>query len=319
VSRELGICETEHMVGVFPADFDLDGKTDLLVIPESNGEIPRVYLRNESASWKKLYDAGGMIQLDPAATSGATIHDWNGDGDPDVYFGRPAPSGALDNKFFYRTKAASGPDQQSNKWVGVHLTGAGGGNNRSAIGASVVLKKSGVAGQRQIVDGGSSRGGQRSRDLIFGLGNYSGPAPVAEVHWPNGYTQNVTLNVNAPNPIEDSTPVSVSNVAFANTTLPGGIVRWTFSWDTPYLTNIASDEVVVTKSLCGQGTTTYHTGLPGVSCTISKAGGGYHHVMIINDLPCPLGCMFSYTVSSSTLFNSATSSPGSFKVKVCVQ
>lgn len=51
-----------------------------------------------------------------------------------------------------------------------------------------VLVTAGSTSQIRLVDGGSMRGSQSSRDLIYGLGDFQG-AITATVTWPSGIVQ----------------------------------------------------------------------------------------------------------------------------------
>lgn len=317
ISEDVGLGARGPIKSANVLDVDLDGFADVFSVTDGPTDTPMLYLRDAEAPAMSYYDAGSMLGLQPAATSGVTVEDWNGDGDPDLYLGRPD-----DAEFFYRTSAAGGGDQLSNEWVGVRLVG-GGGNNVSAIGAQVVLKKDGVPTQVQVVDGGSGRGGQLSRDLVFGLAdNASSPNLTAAITWPNGFQQTATLNANSMNVVNDATPATVIEASITITKSPYSPSKntWTFEWETPYLTRIGNDRVTVSDQSCSNGSWVFQLGSPNVTCKVTKSAAGYHHEIRATNLDCTPRCQYEYTIESATDFQADQSdSPRTFYTKICVQ
>jgi hypothetical protein len=228
-----------------------------------------------------------------------TLADFNGDGDADIYFGRPVDSGDI----FYRAKSATGDDPMS-AWVGVRLV-AGGGNNGSAIGARVRFYISSSFEQVQLVDGGSGKGGQADNVLICGLGGMSG-AVSAEVKWPGGYVQTASLTRGQVTTITDVTsPGTPSTISGVYVAIPGGEAEFTFTWDTAYSCKPALDKVTLTDaanqpSQCVMGTVVLTPSSADVTHAVyAKSGGGYRHTLTWH-LECNAPCSYSYIVESAT-------------------
>jgi hypothetical protein len=324
VSESVGAGDREPVIGVFPLDQDLDGRMDLLAVPESSTRRPWLYTGVAGAPRFVLFDRAAGLGLQPAPTSGAALADYNGDGDIDLFLGR-AVDGA-NSKFFYRARMAGGGDAPSNHWVGIKLVG-GGGNNKAAIGTVVNLKIDGVAVSTQVVDGGSSRGGQRALTLTFGLGAASSGVS-AEVRWPDGLVQSHPLTVNSVNTITDqTTQPTVLQTTVSATYAPEGpsLSTWTFTWESPYGTRQSLERVTVwnapgSPGQCYIGTLQFKPGDPGVSYTYSaKPGGGYVHTVVVYGQPCEPGCTYRYTVTSGTDFRSTTSNYKTFRTMICAQ
>lgn len=316
-SEDIGLGRREALKDVRAMDVDLDGAMDLVSIPEASTVAPRLYLQDRAAPALAVYDAGVTVGLEAAVTSGIAMEDWNDDGDADVFLGRAA--NVSQKKFFYRTATAGGADALANQWAGVELIG-GAGNNVHAIGATVVLKKDGVASQVMVVDGGSGRGGQSSGILRFGLGDNAGsPSLSAEVTWPNGWTQTQALTAGSVTLIEDGTPATVvpGSASFSYTPQMNGKNTWNFVWKTEYLTRITKDRVTVNQTSGGSGSWSLDKADSNVTVKVTKIAGGYRHEVTATDMTCvPMGS-YNFTVRSETDFQSANGAQKSFMTKIC--
>ena len=293
--------------GVRPVDFDMDGLQDLVAIPRTTSDHRWMFWNQVVGGKQALLDQSfGVGFADSAGRiDGMTMADFNGDGDADIYFGRPVDSGDI----FYRAKSATGDDPMS-AWVGVRLV-AGGGNNGSAIGASVrfyINSSSEQFEQVQIVDGGSGKGGQADNVLICGLGGMSG-AVFAEIKWPGGYVQTASLTRGQVTMIADATvPGTPTAVSGVYTALPEGQAEFTFSWDTPYSCKPSLDKVTITvrprqPSQCQMGTVVLTPSSDNVTHSVlakaSAAGGGYRHTLTW-PLECRAPCSYNFIIESAT-------------------
>lgn len=289
--------------GVRPVDSDLDGMMDIFAAPRASTDHRRLFWNQLVAGKQALLDQSYSVGFADSTgrVDGVTMADFNGDGDADVYFGRPVDT----QDFFYRAKS-NGVDHPSAGWVGVRLV-AGGGNNGSAIGARVRFIGSNFE-QVQVVDGGSGKGGQADNVLICGLGSLSG-AVSAEVKWPGGYVQTASLSKGQVTTITDETfPGEPDSVSGVYTALPEGQAEFTFTWDTPYSCDPSRDKVTITDrprqpSQCQMGTVVLTPSSDNVTHTVlaktSAAGGGYRHTLTW-PLECRPPCSYDFIIESAT-------------------
>ncbi len=315
-SGEPGTCYS----GLQVFDHNLDGWQDVLLLSGNPNKPSRVFLGKSTAG-------GGVEYVENTHNAGfshttkgigSLAADFTGDGDMDLFVGRPVASG----EFFYKTDDQSGANSLGQKYVKVRLVSPTADNvNRGGIGATVTLTAGSLV-QTQMVDGGSGRGGQRDRTLTYGLGDYSGPV-AATVRWPGGTVQSdITLIASGGgasefiNVISDATPV-ISNLSVATVVVPGTtFFDWVFSWDTDVACKAASDVLTIDQvniaNPCWPGWTTVtpSSGIPFVY--EAKSGGGYRHKVLINHEECNLNCSFRYTVTSD---NDLHSAPGPVKFK----
>jgi hypothetical protein len=287
--------------GVRPVDFDMDGLQDLVAVPRTTSDHRWMFWNQVVGGTRALLDQSYRVGFADSTgrVDGMTLADFNGDGDADIYFGRPVDSGDI----FYRAKSATGDDPMS-AWVGVRLV-AGGGNNGSAIGARVRFYISSSFEQVQLVDGGSGKGGQADNVLICGLGGMSG-AVSAEVKWPGGYVQTASLTRGQVTTITDVTsPGTPSTISGVYVAIPGGEAEFTFTWDTAYSCKPALDKVTLTDaanqpSQCVMGTVVLTPSSADVTHAVyAKSGGGYRHTLTWH-LECNAPCSYSYIVESAT-------------------
>lgn len=301
--------------GAATMDFDLDGRSDILALPDSIGANVIALYWNKAVPLGEPYFADvapwmGIDECGESGVDGISISDFNQDGDQDFYLGKPVSSNAL---LFQNRRADDSTDSPVNHWVGVKLTGGGAGDNLAAIGAVVT-----VQGQRQRVDGGSGRGGQNPRALIFGLGEYGGSTIGAEVKWPNGVTQAATLTVGLVNDVLDAgrdPQIQATSLSAVNEPYPGLGSIWVFRWATLYPTVASKDSVRVKSTYdsnpdpapcdIGQYITLLADGVPGVTVLPVELGqdGLYWHELRWDRGfgVCVGGCSYWYRVFSESL------------------
>lgn len=312
--------------GVRSVDTDLDGMLDLVAVPRESADHRWLFwsqmIENEQKLLDQSYWAGFADST--GRVDGLAMADFNGDGDTDVYFGRPVDT----EDVFYRAKGATA-DSLGADWVGVKLV-AGGGNNGSAIGARVrfYIGASGSPSyqQMQIVDGGSGKGGQADNVLICGLGDRSGTVS-AEVKWPGGYSQTATLTRRAVTTITDATvPGQPDSVSAVYTALPEGQAEFTFTWDTPYSCKPSLDKVTLTPapgqpSVCPVGTVVLTPStdnvVHSVAAKTNQNGGGYRHTLTW-PLECRAPCSYSFTIESATDATHKNTATGKISMPVCI-
>jgi len=235
--ESLGLSMRATGVKVF--DTDLDGRQDLLFLPDDPTDTPHL-LRNISAGTSfTVKDISADIGLATAGrVDGAIVSDFHSgvpatttDGDLDLYLGRPD-----DSEFFFRASGEDGNDARTNNCLALKLE-TNGANNASCIGARVTVEYDGVT-QTQQVDGGSGRGGQDDRVLTFGLGQYSGEVNIT-VNWPGGRVQTASRAAQPPGAIapyiitDDTDPVVTGGTLDEScTVLPNNHLEWRLTWET---------------------------------------------------------------------------------------
>lgn len=310
--------------GVQVFDHDLDGWLDLLWISAQTGEPSRLFSCVPMGDGLALVDNtanAGLAGLQRGM--GATAADFTHDGDFDLFVGTP---GTADCRFF-KTDARSGANALDRSYVKLRLDSPLLANNRQGIGARVMVTAGDLV-QIQHVDGGSGRGGQRDRDLIFGLGDHDGPV-TATVLWPRGHEQfDVPLFVSdsivgeTMNVITDETMV-ISNLNVATVVIPGTMsFDWVFSWDTnaacdPGLDALTIDQAGIANP-CLPGWTVLTPATPGVEHEYAaKPGGGFVHRFIIRNVECNLNCSVRYSAFSAHGANQATSAQKTKRVTFC--
>lgn len=319
--------------GAAAMDFDLDGRRDILALPDSLGaNVIGLYWNNEAPSGAPYFaDVApwmGIAEYGDDGADGISVTDFNQDGDPDFYLGKPVSS----NAFLFQNKRADGAlDSPVNHWVGIRLEGGGAGDNLAAIGAVVTVQD-----QKQRVDGGSGRGGQDPRTLTFGLGQYSGSTVAAEIAWPNGSTQASTLTVGQVNSVLDAgrdPQIQDSSISGSSEPFPGMETIWVFRWATLYPTIESEDWVHLQStydanpapSPCdiGQEFTEIRQGDPWVTVQPVEIGanGWYWHELRWRRA-CVSGCTYWFRVYSSSMVQEKSGpSSGSWKrllVPVCI-
>lgn len=310
---------------VRPVDADLDGLLDLVAVPRETTDHRWLFWNRVFEGHRALLDQSWDVGFADSTgrVDGLAMADFNGDGDADIYFGRTKATGDI----FYRAKVATG-DHPHSSWVGVRLV-AGGGNNRSAIGAKVRFSyTNGTQSfqQVQVVDGGSGKGGQADNVLICGLGGWNAAVNV-EVTWPGGFVQTATVQPNTVTTIADATVpgITTGKTAATHYPYPHGWADWEFTWETNFSCDPARDKVTVSNrpgqpSECLTGTIVLTPATYGVEHTVlAKAGGGYKHKLIWRARQCIATCVHNYTVESAAdATHKSTSPTRNLTVGVCI-
>ncbi len=310
--------------GVQVFDQDLDGWNDVLWISRSTSEPSQFFSGVPTATGVGFVNNTAHVGLAASSKAmGAVAADYTHDGDLDLFVGRPASSG----EYFYKTDSRSGANSLGRNYVKVRLDSPLKANNRQGIGAAVTVTAGDLV-QTRVVDGGSGRGGQQARDLIFGLGDYSGTV-TATVKWPRGHVQSdIPMFVSGPatadstNTVVDETMV-ISNLNATSIVVPGTtLFDWVFSWDTNEACDSSLDVLTFDQAgiqnPCWPGWTTLTPSSPGVVYTYEpKPGGGYLHRFTVYGQECNLNCSFSYWAFSAMGANKATSVTKTKQVKFC--
>ncbi|MDP2323292.1 MAG: CRTAC1 family protein [Gammaproteobacteria bacterium] len=310
--------------GVQVFDHDLDGWLDLLWISAQASEPSRLFSCVPTGVGLALVDNTANAGLSGLQRGmGATAADFTHDGDVDLFVGTP---GTADYRF-YKTDARSGANALDRSYVKLRLDSPWQANNRQGIGARVMVTAGDLV-QIQHVDGGSGRGGQRDRELIFGLGDHDGPV-TATVLWPRGHEQfdaplvvsnaivGETMNV-----ITDETMV-ISNLNVATVVIPGTMsFDWVFSWDTNAACDSGLDVLTIDQvgiaNPCLPGWTVLTPATPGVEHEYAaKPGSGFVHRFIIRNVECNLNCSVRYSAFSASGTNQATSAQKTKRVPFC--
>ncbi|MDP2325204.1 MAG: FG-GAP-like repeat-containing protein [Gammaproteobacteria bacterium] len=317
---EVGTCYS----GLQVFDHDLDGWKDVVLISTSNSTPSRSFSCVPTSEGVTFLENTAAVGLGGNAKAmGSAAADFTGDGDYDLFVGRAI----ADGQYFYKTDSKAGSNSLGRNYVKVRLASPLKANNRQGIGATVTVTAGDLV-QTQAVDGGSGRGGQRDRDLIFGLGDYSGTV-TATVKWPRGHVQcDVPLFVSGPatadsiNTVVDQTMV-ISNLNAASLIVPGTTMfDWVFSWDTNAACDSSQDvlafDQVGIQNPCWPGWTVLTPSTPGVVYSYEpKPGGGYLHQFTIYGQECNLNCSFRYSAFSAMGANQATSATKTKRVTFC--
>jgi len=233
---------------VRPLDFDLDGWMDLLLIPAklATGDPdrkPKLFRNSgvqEPLKFEDVSDVSGMADL-ATEINGAAIADYDLDGAPDLFLGRPTTP---DAGYYFLSH------HSDRNWVKVRLEGAEDIQaNRSGLGAQVrvVDPATGLilAGAQQY-GGGAGRGSEASRWLIFGLDDRSSNVEVV-TRWQNGFEQVDVVAVNQSIVVEDRTPPDIVLDSFTITLGHGTEeMYWDFEWTSKYLLAESVDQVEIT-------------------------------------------------------------------------
>ena len=260
--------------GVTPLDYNLDGAVDLLFTPRETDDSPRLLRNVNTGSTLYMDDTvnSGLYSL--GRVDGVAVNDYGHDGDPDLFLGRHRSSSA----FFYRASGGETMDDPINNFVAIRLIPQG-GNNESCIGTRVVAA-SPDGTVVQVVDGGSGRGGQQPRILVFGVGDNTGPIAV-DVYWPGGYHQSGAVPVGQVSDVSDQTTPGVveGSLGVQMSLLPDDRIRWTCTWESLYSSAPMSDGVLMTKP--DQSVEFVEATWSGVDHKYQHmTGGGYQHQLI---------------------------------------
>ena len=314
---------TDGYIGHQVYDHDLDGRQDLLLLAQESTEFPRLYSNRLVADGLDLIDETVLVNLDDVGrVNGSVAADFNGDGDYDLYLGRPVSS----NEFYYKAIQDGGSETLEHHYVKVRLSSPHGANNRFGIGALVTIT-AGDHTQAQIVDGGSMRGGQSDRNLIFGLGDYSGPV-TASVKWPGGHVQDgISLTIDSLTEIEDDTSPTVDDNSVTSTYTGDPVtllVDWIFTWETDVSCRASLDKVTFDLAglppNCQPELSEISATTPGVAHSYeAMPGGAYRHQLIWLDRECVPLCNYDFYVTSGTDQVQDDSTTKTLRIKVCAQ
>ena len=306
-------------------DEDMDGWMDLLLVPRDDQHSCRLFSNRRGLTGSTFVERTADAGLtDVGSVGGVVAADFNGDGDADLYLGRPS---TLSGRFLYRSGSQSGGASVGHNYVKLVLNSLEQANNAQGIGA-VVKVTAGTLVQTRIPDGGSGRGGQGDRVLVFGIGDYDGPVS-AKVTWPGGRVkENIALDFSnvqrgeSINVITDDTTPTVSNVVATKVFDPAtGNLIWEFSWATDVSSNPAMDAFVIDQAgiaipcLPQLGTITVDSGFAHVYQV--KATGGYTHKFLGVSEECIPNCRFRCSATSAVGTRSDTSPQQGNSVKVC--
>ncbi len=311
----------EGHAGLKVFDQNLDGLPDVLLLARDASHSCRLFANRGDKSFVAMSTIAGLQTHGPVSAVVAT--DFNGDGDADLFLGRPVSAG----EFLLRSGSQDGAPDLGRNYVKVKLASEECGNNSAGIGACVTVTAGSMV-QTLSPDGGSGRGSQGDRTLVFGLGDYSGPVS-AKVDWPGGWTTEVaSLTISSAtsgetvNVIADDTSPTVSNVFAASLADPNtGNLIWQFTWETDVSCDPSKDIFLIDQAglpipcLPGWGEITPQTGLTHVYQ--SKTTGGYTHKFLEVSEPCTLNCRIKYSATSTAGTRSDTSALQSQRILVC--
>lgn len=307
-------------------DYDLDGRQDMLFLPAGTNGTPTLYgnrlVGGNPAFVDRTVD-GGFAQS-VGRVDGSIACDYDGDGDKDIYLGRPISSGA----FYYEARAGAGDnDPPANNWVGVRLSQRITTAATQAIGARVVFHLDGETQQVQVVDGGSGRGGQNDFDLICGVGENPGPVSC-DITWPSGRVEvGQSLDVGTLTSIVEPNGFelyenSVSATFEVYKTGQQSVLDMIFTWETNFQTDPARDRVLISQALppCGLSDYELSASDPSVDWNVERvANGHYLHTVRLVGVPCVQGCSYSYTVKSERDQTSHQSQVHSLAISMCAK
>jgi len=283
------LADTMALNAVVPLDFDLNGTMDLLALPSAPSASPRL-LRNAVASSGRFGNFFAGSGIDAGGIAGASVSDFNSDGDIDLFFGRDT---SLD-EHFYQNREGVGADGPASRWLSVEVVG-GNGNNRYGIGTKVELLIDGAVVQTQFVDGGSGRGSQESRVLTFGVGRLCESAELRAT-WPDGYISTKPLTTNDFDQkitLYDTHGLDfVGGLTVTWTPIVGQRMLWTFEWVTNYSSPWFHDDLTVVQM---SGCEVFPPTLGG--SVVKKVASGYQHTITI-ETDCVGGCRYTFKPKS---------------------
>lgn len=173
------------------ADFDLDGRVDVLVCSSDypDNQRLRIWRQQDDGS---LEDVTSWIGIDHIGAGQPALLDFNADGRPDIAVGQSfnrlnatQRAGRTPRLRLFENATAHSPDRRA---LTLRLEGdVERGVNRPAIGAVVrvtaEIEGLRVTQTRMIVGPGGHQGKQRTLELHFALGG--SPAERVEIRWPD--------------------------------------------------------------------------------------------------------------------------------------
>ncbi len=325
---DVGTATDVEWSGATVADFDLDGQEDILLHPKAQDVLPRLFMAAGYGNAPTYVDRSYMLGLRDGRTGGALAADFDGDHKIDLFMGRESG-----DQFLYRNDAQG---TTPNHWIGVTLRSLG-NSNKSLIGTKVIVTAGTDKRWMRIIDGGSGRGGQDARPLIFGLGEVASGVNI-RVEFPSGDIINPEGH-EAPDQvheiIENSAPVFVAgSTPVCDYELGPGVADFIFKWRTAgNKGDITLDEVVVknfnryaTADPCyiGIGANAEKRigwGDQNVKIQVYRDGAEWQHVLRWQALPCAPNCLHSFKVKSAvgTASTPTTSFVRTTATTFCVQ
>ncbi len=304
-------------------DYDLDGRQDVLCLPEGSSAAPALFGNRLVDSAIEFHDHTSDVGLNASTgrVDGSVVCDYNRDGDQDLYFGRPVAG----NNFYYQAQADANSDEPIYNWVGAYLTQRVSTNPTPAIGARVTFHGSENFQQVQVVDGGSGRGSQNDLVLTCGVGEDEGPI-TCDIVWPSGRVETGRqLTLGAYTTLAEPTGFTLydNTVTATYQVYPVGLdsrMDWTFTWETNYLTDPARDRVLIDAPSQGCSLNDYELSASDAAVdwnVTPVANGHYRHTMKWSNLPCVQGCTYTYTVRSERDVTSHESDTHSLVIRLC--
>jgi hypothetical protein len=321
----INIVANEGYSGVQVFDHDLNGTQDLLFTSKDVENHSRSFVTVLENNLPVFLENTSIVGLAvPGEVLGSVSADFTGDGDVELFLGKAFSGG----NFFFKTETQEGADSLGKNYVKIKLNSPYGANNTFGLGSSVVIS-AGTHTQIQQVDGGSGRGGQNDRELIFGLGEFTGPVS-ATVRWLGGNIQEVVplvisnqISGETLNTIVDDTEPVISEVSATFIAQPvTNTIDWTFTWETDVSCKESLDALIIDQSglpvTCWPEGTTITPETPNVDHTYdAKPGGGYIHKFVVENQDCTPSCSFRFSVSSGTDHTQVSSSVFFKRVKIC--
>lgn len=307
--------------GVHILDANLDRRMDLVVLPGPSDTLQTPHLLLQGPPG---FPAGSFadatvtfgLGASTGSVGGASVTDYDGDRRADLFLGRTVAGG----QFYFRNEAL--PSQSPPPGVVVRLVGGGGGNDPMGTGALVTLLHNGLPVAAQPVDGGSSRGGQRARDLVFGADG--GGVFEAETTWSEGFVQRDTLVVGQLNVVQDKTDPAINHTTMTASYQPepGGTATLTFGWSGAWRGRDHLNAVTLSSTAgCLNEPVTYWASDPNVDLAVAKQGSVVTYTLTVYGVPCIPNCTYTWYCQTSTDFRTSTTAanPKTFKTKVCAQ
>ena len=316
----------------YPLDYDLDGWTDVLLYA-ATGEPPLLlanqqYLGGWAAGFHDVSREVGLRPADPGERrpSALLAGDFNRDGDLDLLFGNAdASAGTL-----LKSVRPDGSETPSGNWIGLRLATASG---MPPLGATVVLTTAtGEPLGTRTVDGGGSPH-QRSRDLVFGLGDDDGGV-TARIRWPDRRLEVKTpLAAGTVHTITESSAFTINGDSLTKVIEYDPHYKtydFVFTWTTDHWTQPGKDKVhlaAVSGAPCEAMPVTLQAGGDGAvtaRITHQAATGTFRHEVRWVGRSCLPGCWYRVTGIESTLgANTVSHVPaaptGRFQFEFCLQ
>jgi hypothetical protein len=178
LNQPVSCCSTANTWG----DFDNDGDLDVFVavgrLAVSHDGFNQLYINEGDGTFSQDFENEALTETQET-TSGATVGDFDNDGDLDL--ATSSASQSTPNLRLYRNDTDNG-----NSWLKLNLVGTA--SNRAAIGAKVRATAT-IGGapvtQFREVSAQNTFSGQNALTVHFGLGDASS-ASTLEITWPSG-------------------------------------------------------------------------------------------------------------------------------------